>query len=36
VIEVANVALAIKKGDEHVINVEIALGIKNLPTPKTF
>ena len=31
VIEVSNIALAIKNGDQHVINVELTIGIKNLP-----
>lgn len=35
-IEVANIALAIKNGDQHIINVELTVGCRNLPTPKAF
>lgn len=36
VVEVSNIALAIKNGDQHVINVEVTVGIRNLPAPKAF
>lgn len=33
VIEVSNIALAIKNKEQHVTNVEVTVGCRNLPVP---
>jgi hypothetical protein len=36
VVEVSNVALAIKNQDPNIVNVELSLGLRFMPAPKAF